>query len=98
MMTETNVEALRRRPPRRVLTSDGRRLCVSIVRDRCIGAMSCVYISPQVFDCKVDLFAVKLRPIKPRSARAEDIVLAAQGCPTKAIVVEDEETGDVVVG
>lgn len=93
-----DVDALRGRPPRRVVTGDGRRLRVSIVRDRCIGAMSCVYLTPQVFDCRVDLFAVRMRPIPDRSVRSGEIVLAAQGCPTRAIVVEDEETGEVVVG
>jgi len=92
------VDALRNRPPRLVITRDGRRLRVSIVRDRCVGAMSCVYLAPQVFDCAVDLFAVRMRPIRARAVRSDDIVLAAQGCPTKAIVVEDQETGEVIVG
>jgi len=66
---------------------------VKVVRDLCIGAASCVAVSPDTFQLDSENKAV----IKETSKDAEDnILLAAQSCPTKAIVIIDAETGEQV--
>ncbi len=66
---------------------------VKVVRSLCIGAASCVAVSPNTFELDGETKAV----IKPESTdTAENILLAAQSCPTKAIVITDTETGKQV--
>jgi ferredoxin len=66
---------------------------VTVVRDLCIGAASCVAISSNVFQLDAENKA-----IIPAGAddSPDNIVMAAQSCPTKAIIVEDTETGERV--
>jgi ferredoxin len=77
---------------------------IMIDRTLCIGAASCVAVSPSVFELDPENKAVLRRKAKPptsdETARAdledqsvddETILLAAQSCPTKAIIVFDEE-------
>jgi ferredoxin len=66
---------------------------VKVLRDVCIGAASCVAVSPNVFEMDgQNKAAVK----EGSSDTPENIVMAAQSCPTKAIVVIDTETGQQV--
>lgn len=66
---------------------------VKVVRDLCIGAASCVAVSPDTFQLDSENKAI----IKEASKDAEEnILLAAQSCPTKAIVIIDNETGEQV--
>lgn len=65
---------------------------VQVVRDLCIGAASCVAFSPDTFELDDEKKAV----IDESSEDEENIVMAAQSCPTKAIIVEDTETGEQV--
>ncbi|MFC1751506.1 ferredoxin [Pseudomonadota bacterium] len=66
---------------------------VQVVRKDCIGAATCVAVSPNVFEMDGENIAV----IKEgASDTPENIVAAAQGCPTKAIVVKDANTGEQV--
>ena len=66
---------------------------VTVVRNLCIGAASCIAVSPAVFELDDKRIAV----IKPGAADAEEnILLAAQSCPTKAITITDAETGQTV--
>jgi ferredoxin len=65
---------------------------VTVNRPKCIGAASCVAIAPKVFglDDKNLAFVIS-------EDELDDIkLLAAQSCPTAAIVVEDIETGQQV--
>lgn len=65
---------------------------VKVLRPKCIGAASCVAIAPKVFglDAKNLAFVIS-------EDELDDIkLLAAQSCPTAAIVVEDIETGSQV--
>lgn len=63
---------------------------VKIDRALCIGAASCIAISPAVFELDNEKKAV----IKPSASDTpENIVAAAQSCPTKSIVITDTETG-----
>lgn len=66
---------------------------VKVVRDLCIGAASCVAVSPDTFVLDDQNKAV----IKEGSQDApENIITAAQSCPTAAIIVTDTETGQQV--
>ena len=66
---------------------------VKVVRDLCIGAASCVAVSPDTFQ----LDSANKAIVKEASKDAEDnILLAAQSCPTKAIIIVDSETGEQV--
>jgi len=66
---------------------------IKVIRKECIGAASCVAVSPAVFQLDNENKAVV-----PDGATdvPENILMAAQSCPTKAIVVIDTETGQQV--
>lgn len=66
---------------------------IKVIRHLCIGAASCVAVSPNVFQLDSENKA-----IVPDGAEdvPENILLAAQSCPTKAIIVIDTETGQQV--
>lgn len=66
---------------------------VKVVRDLCIGAASCVAFSPSTFELDEEKKAVVQ---ESSQETAENIMLAAQSCPTKAIVVVDTESGEQV--
>lgn len=66
---------------------------VEVIRSKCISAGSCVAIAPKVFDLDEKGIAIIL------SQDGEDDemkLLAAQSCPTAAIIVTDTETGQQV--
>jgi len=66
---------------------------VQVIKKLCIGAATCVAVSPGVFELDAQNIAV----IKEGANDSpENIVAAAQGCPTKAIIVTDATTGEVV--
>lgn len=60
---------------------------IFIDRDLCIGAASCVAIAPGVFALDDENKAVV---INESGADSETIILAAQSCPTRAIILYDE--------
>lgn len=63
---------------------------VSVIRGKCIGAASCVAIAPKVFQLDKES---KAAVISQDGNTDDEKLLAAQSCPTGAIVVIDEETG-----
>ncbi len=65
---------------------------VQVVRDLCIGAASCLAFSPDSFQLDDEKKAV----VNEASQDEENLIMAAQSCPTKAIIVEDTETGEQV--
>jgi len=66
---------------------------VKVVRSLCIGATTCVVVAPATFAMDAENKAV----IKEDSSDAEaTILMAAQSCPTQAIVVIDTQTGKQV--
>ncbi len=66
---------------------------VKVVRNLCIGAAACVGVSPITFELDQEKKAV----IKENSTETpENILLAAESCPTQAVVVVDSETGKQV--
>lgn len=65
---------------------------VTVLRDKCIGAASCVAIAPKVFALDGEQKATVIS-----QDELDDIkLLAAQSCPTAAIVVTDIETGEQI--
>lgn len=68
-------------------------LKVKVIREKCIGAASCVAFSPTVFQLDDQKKAIIL---DNASDTPENILMAAQSCPTKAIVVVDATTGEQI--
>ncbi|OGH09744.1 MAG: hypothetical protein A2152_03880 [Candidatus Levybacteria bacterium RBG_16_35_6] len=66
---------------------------VTVIRNLCIGAASCIAVSPNIFELDSENKAI----IKSGAADSEEnILMAAQSCPTKAIIITDSETGQQV--
>ncbi len=66
---------------------------IKVVRNICIGAATCVGVSPVTFELDPEKKAI----IKEGSTETpENVLLAAQACPTQAIIVIDTETGKQV--
>lgn len=66
---------------------------VEVIREKCIGAASCVAIAPGVFKLDEEQIAVIISQDGDDDATK---LLAAQSCPTAAIIVTDTETGQQV--
>lgn len=61
---------------------------IEIDRALCIGAATCIATAPDVFELDSEAKAV----VKNKDgADNETIILAAQSCPTKAILLYDED-------
>lgn len=63
---------------------------VVVDRDLCIGAAPCVAIAGSVFQLDEEGKAIV---IDAKGADDETIKLAAEACPTRAIILTDEESG-----
>lgn len=66
---------------------------VKVLRHVCIGAATCVAVSPAVFQLDGEKKAIIQ---KGGNDSAENILAAAQSCPVRAIVVTDAESGKQV--
>ena len=66
---------------------------VQVIRDLCIGAASCIAFAPTTFELDDKKKAVIL---DGANDTPENLVLSAQSCPTKAIIITDDETGETV--
>lgn len=60
---------------------------IKVLRDLCIGAASCVAISPKVFQLDNEAKAIILDPNEDTD---ENILAAAQSCPVNAIIIQDK--------
>lgn len=60
---------------------------VEVIRSKCIGAASCVAIAAKTFALDKEKKAVV---ISQGGDSDDNMLLAAQSCPTAAIVVKDE--------
>ena len=63
---------------------------ITIDRTKCDGYAKCVQASPKVFKLDTKMIA---EVIDSKADTDEKILLTAKICPTKAIVLEEEETG-----
>src|SRR5579859_998474 len=79
------------KPP--IQTKQIGRYKVEVIREKCISAASCVAIAPKVFDLDEEDIA---RVISQDGEDDDTKLLAAQSCPTMAIIVTDTETGEQV--
>lgn len=66
---------------------------VEVIREKCISAASCVAIAPGTFDLDEEGIAVIL---SQTGDDPDTQLLAAQSCPTAAIIVTDTESGEQV--
>ncbi|MEK7580788.1 MAG: ferredoxin [Patescibacteria group bacterium] len=64
---------------------------IKIDRNLCIGAASCVALAMKTFELDEENKAIV---IDEGGDEAETIKLAAESCPTKAIILENAETGE----
>lgn len=64
---------------------------IKIDRNLCIGAASCVALAMKTFELDSENKAIV---IDEAGDEAEVIKLAAESCPTKAIILENVETGE----
>jgi ferredoxin len=66
---------------------------ITVDRDLCIGAANCVAIAPAVFQLDADNKAV----VVAEDGAMDDMLLqAAESCPTSAITLEDDDSGEVL--
>jgi ferredoxin len=65
---------------------------IKVIRSLCIGAASCVAVSPNIFKLDGENKAVILEG----QDVPENILMAAQSCPTKAIIITDTKTNTQV--
>ncbi|MBI4528915.1 MAG: ferredoxin [Deltaproteobacteria bacterium] len=63
---------------------------VTVDRAKCEGYAKCVGVSPKVFKLDEKFISVV---IDPKADTDQKILFAAKVCPTKAIILEEEETG-----
>lgn len=61
---------------------------IRVDRERCIGSENCVASAPSVFQIDAD---GKVILLDPGTVDEETLWLAAEICPTEAIVIEDDE-------
>jgi len=66
---------------------------IKVLRDVCIGAATCVAISPKIFALDNENKAVY---VEGGEDTLENILMAAQSCPVRAVVIVDTETGQQV--
>lgn len=66
---------------------------VEVIRDKCISAGSCVAVAPAVFELDEEGIA---KVISQDGNDDQTKLLAAQSCPTAAIIVTDTSTGEKV--
>lgn len=65
---------------------------VTVDRAKCIGAASCVAIAAKTFKLDQEQKAVV---ITQNGDNDDDLLLAAQSCPTGAIIVVDEKGNQI---
>ncbi len=69
------------------------RFQITILKPLCIGATSCVAIAPNIFQMNEQNIA---QFIQSGSENPTTLLLAAQACPTRAITITDNITGEQI--
>jgi ferredoxin len=66
---------------------------VVVDRKACIGAATCVVVAPDAFELDNENIAV----VKTEAMNVDDetLLMAAQSCPTQAIILFDEEGNQI---
>ena len=66
---------------------------IKILRDVCIGAGTCLIVAPEAFDIDDEGIAT----VKAEALNVDDntLMMAAQSCPTAAIVLFDEDGNEI---
>ncbi len=76
----------------------GRKFRIRVDEDICVANGVCIELAPTVFKFKEQtaptIFAPMAYVFDPQGADNATILQAAQMCPTGAIIIEDEETGE----
>jgi ferredoxin len=67
---------------------------VVVIKDKCIGAASCIAVSPKTFKFDSEQIAEVIPTVIEETD--ENLLLAAQSCPTLAIEVYDTTTNEKV--
>ena len=104
-LISATLEGLQRRGEIVVTTSDGRRFRVSVDQERCLGAMSCVTVAPQVFAFDTSPQGqwrkrgepLGMRDVGEGEVDSETLIRAAESCPYRAIRLMDADTGEEVL-
>jgi ferredoxin len=92
-VTTVTPPAVPGQPPKVVQSQQIGKYKVEVIREKCIAAASCVAIAPQVFELDEENIA----KIISQDGNDDDTkLLAAQSCPTAAIIVTDTTTGQQV--
>jgi ferredoxin len=63
---------------------------ITVDRTKCEGYAKCIQATPKVFKLDKTMIA---EVIDPKGDSDDKIILAAKICPTKAISLEEEDTG-----
>lgn len=101
-LVSTKLDGLQRRGQKEIITRDNKRLTLSIEQNLCMGAESCVRLTPEVFALDESRLngsnsePLGMREVMDREIPSERIFSAAETCPYKAIRVVDAETGEQV--
>ena len=66
---------------------------ITVDRTKCEGYAKCVQVTPKVFKLDAKMIA---EIIDPRADTDEKILFAAKLCPTKAIALEEDGTGNKI--
>lgn len=72
-----------------ITTSDGKKVTVTIDRNLCIGAATCVAVAPKMFALDNEAKAILLSTSGEESLQSA--MDAAKSCPVAAISIKDEQ-------
>ncbi|HZW55509.1 MAG TPA: ferredoxin [Nitrososphaerales archaeon] len=93
-----SIYADRRFGPLRPKKPLGKSLRIRVDEDICVANGVCIALAPTVFQFKKQksptIFAPVAYVVDPLGANNATILQAAEMCPTGAIIIEDEETGE----
>ena len=100
-LTSTKLFGLRRRGEEEILTSDDKRLSVSVDQDLCMGAESCVTLAPEVFSLdetqlgrRKSTEPLGMIEVEAGTVGSDAIIRAARSCPYQAIRLRDTRSGE----
>jgi len=103
-LTSTKLFGLQRRGEVEIITSDDRRLSVSVDQDLCLGAESCVALAPEVFSLDESQLGRRksteplgMIDVEEGTVDSDRIIRAAKSCPYKAIRILETKTSDQLV-